>query len=223
MASICEEALGADFRKLHPKIQEQFGFSSKDHRVGIGRGIMEKIWHGPFYILPGLHVGAQRNIMFPEQGTNVPFTIEHFAYLDNFGRETFTWLRTFDIGTQRRFDEYMVGTDMPKQVLFYLGTHQHLAVDMEMSVTEYGGLRLRSDKQRLYEDWITFKFPMLFSGRCDVHEWYDDELEKYSIDVCVSNPWMGDIFGCNGTFDLEWLQFETTPARVRPLREECRV
>ena len=38
MPSIYERALGTDFRRLHPKIQERFGFSSRDGVAAIGRG-----------------------------------------------------------------------------------------------------------------------------------------------------------------------------------------
>jgi uncharacterized protein DUF4166 len=54
---------------------------------------MEKLWHGAIYTLPFLYLGTWRRIMFPESGTNVPFTIENYAYLDGFGRETVTWIR----------------------------------------------------------------------------------------------------------------------------------
>jgi hypothetical protein len=49
-----------------------------------------------------------------------------------------------------------------------------LAVDIDLSVDEEGGLCLRSGEQRFYEGPIGFRFPMLFSGIADVSEWYDD-------------------------------------------------
>ena len=42
--------------------------------------------------------------------------------------------------------------------------YEHLAVDIDLSVDEGGGLRLRSGAQRFYEGLIGFRFPMLFSG-----------------------------------------------------------
>ncbi|TMB86520.1 MAG: DUF4166 domain-containing protein, partial [Chloroflexi bacterium] len=47
----------------------------------------------------------------------------------------------------------------------------HLAVDIDLSIDEAGGLRLRSGAQRFYEGGIGFSFPMLFSGIADVREW----------------------------------------------------
>lgn len=224
MSSIYQDAMGSDFRRLHPKIQERFGFSSKDNVAAIGRGVMEKMWHGRWYTLPGLYLGAWRNIMFPEQGRDVPFTIENYAYIDGFGRETVTWLRTFDIGKRRRFDAYMVPTDVPRRVIDYLGTHQHLSVDLDLSVSDRGGMRIRSGAQRLYIGPFGFRFPMVFSGIADVCEWYDDDRETFCIDVCVSSSWMGRLFGYNGTFQVEWLKMSPgqIPTQARPKREERR-
>ena len=36
-------------------------------------------------------------------------------------------------------------------IVDYLGSHEHLAVDIDLSVDEEGGLRLRSGAQRFYE------------------------------------------------------------------------
>ena len=57
---------------------------------------MEEVWHGAIYTLPFLYVGAWRSIMFPEQGRDIPFSIRNFAYRDSLGRETVTWIRTFN-------------------------------------------------------------------------------------------------------------------------------
>ena len=137
MQSIYQRVLGSDFDRLHPKIQERFGFTSEDGRGAIGRGTMHELWHGRIYTLPFLYVGTWRNIMFPERGREVPFQIENYAYRDSFGRETVTWLRTFETRRRRRFDAYMIYSEQRKRVVDYLGSHQHLAVDLEMKEKIY--------------------------------------------------------------------------------------
>jgi len=224
MSSIYRRALGADFDRLHPKIQERFGFRSADGVASIGTGIMESIWHGPFYVLPFLYVGAWRRILFPEHGANVPFTVENYAYLDKFGRETVTWIRRFATPRPRRFDAYMIFSDKRDRMVDYLGTHQHLAVDIDLSVDERGGLRLRSANDRIYEGILGFRFPPLFSGVADVCEWYDDERQQYRIEVNVSNKWFGPLFGYRGYFQNEMRPVcpHQVPNDVKPLREESR-
>ena len=224
MRSIYERALGSDFERLHPQIQRRFGFSSTNAVASIGTGVMERVWHGPAYTLPFLYLGTWRRIMFPEHGQDVPFTIENYAYADGFGRETVTWVRTFEARRRRRFDAYMIYSKRRGCIVDYLGTHQHLAVDLELSVDERGGLRIRSGEQRFYEGPVAFRFPTLFSGVADVCEWYDDALGRFRIEVNVRNRRWGPLFGYEGTFDVEWRQVspDGIPAGIMPRREEHR-
>ena len=224
MRSIYHRALGDDFHRLHPKIQERFGFDSRSGRASIGRGTMARVWHGPWWTLPFLWLGAWRHIMFPESGRNVPFTIRNYAYVDSFGRETVTWIRQFDLGKRRRFDAYMVFGEERGTIIDYMGTHQHLAVDLDCSVDPTGGIRERSGEQRFYEGPLAFRFPMLFSGHADVCEWFDDESGRYQIEVVVSNRVFGPLFGYRGAFDAEWLEGDAAraPDDIRPKREERR-
>jgi uncharacterized protein DUF4166 len=224
VTSIYQRALGADFARLHPQIQRRFGFSSDDAVAAIGTGVMDELWHGPAYTLPFLYVGAWRRIMFPEQGRNVPFTIENYAYRDHYGRETVTWIRTFAARRRRRFDAYMIYSEGRGRIVDYLGTHQHLAVDLKLSVDTRGGLRIRSGEQRFYEGPVAFTFPPVLSGVADVCEWYDDAIGRFRIEVAVHNRRWGPLFGYHGSFDVEWRETPpgAIPAAVRPVREERR-
>jgi hypothetical protein len=224
MSSIYQQVLGADFARLHPMVQRRFGFSSEDRVASIGRGVMDEIWHGPWYTLPFLYLGSSRRIMFPEQAKQVPFTLENYAYVDHFGREAVTWIRTFQTRRQRRFDAYMIHSPLRGCIVDYLGTHQHLAVDIALSVDVRGGLRIRSGAQRFYEGPLAFSFPLSFSGIADVCEWYDDAIDKYRIEVNVQNAIFGPLFGYRGSFEVEWRTVATgeVPDNVRPYREEPR-
>lgn len=224
MTSIYQRVLGRDFERLHPMIQRRFGFATDDGVAAIGRGTMN-VRLGPFYTRPFLVVGTWRNILFPEQGRNIPFTVENYAYRDSFGRETVTWVRTLDYGgRRRRFDATMIYSETRGHIVDYLGTHQHLAVDIELAVAPNGGLRLFGGAQRFYEGWLAFPFPMLFSGRADVCEWFDEELARFQIEVRVFNRTWGELFGYSGSFDAEFLRVPpgVVPACAKPLREERR-
>jgi hypothetical protein len=225
VSSIYERALGPEFRRLHPQIQRRFGFASADGIASIGTGRMEEVWRGPGYTLPFLAVGAWRHIMFPATGRDVPFRIENYAYVDGLGRETVTWVRTFELPSRtRRFDATMIYAERRGCIVDYLGTHQHLAVDIHLSVGERGGLRLRSGEQRFYEGPVAFRFPLLFSGVADVHEWFDEAADRFRIEVVVTNRTWGRLFGYRGWFTVEWpsCSSATVPPHVRPVREERR-
>ena len=94
--SIYHRALGEDFERLHPRMQDR-------------EGTMDEVWLGRFYTMPFLLLGSWRRIMFPASGRDVPFTISNYAYRDVFGRETVTWLRCFHLPARtRKFDATMI-------------------------------------------------------------------------------------------------------------------
>jgi hypothetical protein len=224
MRSIYEQALGDDFQKLHPRIQQRFGFCSHDKAASIGHGMMQRIWYNKLVAFP-LFIGTFRHIMFPQGGRNIPFTIENFAYVDRFGRETVTWIRKFKFPrTVRHFDATMVYSSEREQIVDYLGNKQHLAVDLDISAAANGGIRIRSGEQRFYEGKLKFRFPKRLTGCAEVNEWYDDNEGCYKITVDVRNPIIGQIFRYEGTFQASFIVSdpEAIPVGIQPLREEKR-
>ena len=206
-------------------IQRRFGFSSVDGIASVGTGVMEELWRGRWYTVPFLRVGMWRNIMFPDHARDVAFTVENYAYVDGHGRETVTWIRTFQFRKRpRRFDASMIYSERRGRIVDYLGNRQHLAVDIDLAVDAGGGLRLRSGAQRFYEGPLAFRFPMLLSGFAEVREWYADEEERFRIEVTVTNPRWGPLFGYHGWFTVEERPVDANeiPRHVRPLREERR-
>lgn len=222
MTSLFHEALGADFDRLHPMLQRRFGVGLDAGYACIGRGTMLQIRRGPWWTIPFLRLGKIRNILIPDLGTDVPFTIWNYPYLDPYGRETGTFVREYQVRDQpSRFDATMVLSG--GKVLDYLGTHQHLAVDLDLSVQPDGSLRLRSGAQRFYEGPVAFRFPMLFSGRAELHESYDDAADVYRIRLDVRNRVFGFLFGYEGEFTCDFVAASDAPERLKPRRHERRV
>jgi len=94
------------------------------------------------------------------------------------------------------------------RIVDYLGTHQHLAVDIEMTVDETGGVKLKSGAQRFYEGPIA---------------WFDDAIGKFRIEVNVHNKTWGPLFGYQGMFDVEWKRgVDKVPDELLPKRFELR-
>ena len=126
--------------------------------MSIGRGVMDRMWTGPAWSRLFLRLGTVRHIMFPEARNGSRFTVENYAYRDCFGRETVTWIRTFELPLRtRRFDAYMIYSEARGKLVDYLGTHQHLAVDLEIRAHENGGVHFRSGEQRFYEHMLGFR------------------------------------------------------------------
>lgn len=224
MTSIYRRALGPNFDRLHPQMQKRLDINSRDGVACVGRGVMNEIWHGPFYVVPFLYLGSWRRILFPDRASNVPFTIENYAYVDRFDRETVTWNRTFQLKKVRRFDATFIYSERRASLVDYLGTHQHLATDLDVTVDDRGGMRLRSGPMRLYERFLSLRLPGALTGSADVREWYDDALQRFQIEVNVSSPLFGPLFGYTGWFVAEWPTCPPgqVPADAKPVREERR-
>ena len=225
MTSIYQDILDADFDRLHPKMQWRFGFSSVDQTCQIGTGTMDEVWHGPWWTLPFLLLGSTRRVLFPSRGRDVPFTVSNYAYLDEFGRETVTWSRTFKFPRRfRTFEATMIHSKQRDTIVDYLGTHQHLAVDIDCSVDDDGAMCIRSGEQRFYEGRLAFRFPLVFPGIADVREWWDESTQRFRIEVHVANKLLGPLFGYRGSFTVAEhpCTAEEIPIDVRPIREERR-
>jgi hypothetical protein len=220
--SVFARAMGADFGRLHPMLQRRFGVGLDAGYACIGSGTMSRIRRGPWWTIPFLQIGRFRNILVPEVGVGVPFVIENYPYRDPLGRETVTFVRTFSMPrARRRFDATMI-LDDDGRVLDYLGSHQHLAVDLDLSAEPDGSLLLRSGEQRFYEGPLGFRFPMLFSGRAELRESFDDEAGVFRIRLEVRNRVFGFLFGYEGEFRCEFPAASDAPARLKPVRHESR-
>ena len=222
MTTIFRRALGADFDRLHPMLQKRFGVGLETGYASVGTGTMHRVRRGPWWTVPFLQIGRVRNILVPVMGQDAPFTVENYPYRDPFGRETVTFVREYSVrATPSRFDATMILAG--DRIVDYLGTHQHLAVDLDLSVEPDGSLLLRSGAQRFYEGPLAFRFPMLFSGRAELRESYDDEAGEYRISMQVHNRFFGFLFGYTGSFHAEFPAAADAPERLKPVRHERRV
>ncbi|WP_367320733.1 DUF4166 domain-containing protein [Streptomyces sp. HUAS ZL42] len=225
MTSIFRTVMGADFDRLHPRLQRRFSVGLASGEACTGRGVMHRVWHGAPFVKPFLSLGATRNILVPRAGQNIPFTIENVPYTDGFGRETVTFVRTFDLpGRSRRFDAQMVLSPKGDRILDYLGTHQHLASDLHFHAEPDGSLLIRSGEHRFREGMVDVRVPELIGATAEVRESYDDTTDRFRIQVRVVNRYFGPLFGYEGTFRAAYQDIRACGVRpgLRPVREEPR-
>jgi hypothetical protein len=225
VTSIFRTVMGADFDRLHPQLRRRFSVGLTSGEACTGHGVMDRIWHGRGFVKPFLALGGTRNILVPRAGRDVPFTIENVPYTDGFGRETVTFVRTFDLpGGPRRFDAQMVLGPRGDRVLDYLGTHQHLASDLHFSAEADGSLLIRSGEHRFREGPVDLRVPELLGGQAEVRESFDDTTGRFRIRVRVVNRRFGPLFGYEGSFRATYADVRTSGVRagLRPVREEAR-
>ncbi|MEV7288655.1 DUF4166 domain-containing protein [Streptomyces sp. NPDC093252] len=224
-ASIFRTAMGAGFDRLHPELRRRFSVGLDSGEACTGRGVMDRIWHGGAFVRPFLALGATRNILVPCEGRRVPFTIENVPYTDSHGRETVTFVRTFDLpGRPRRFDAQMVLDPRGDRVLDYLGTHQHLATDLRLRAEPDGSLLIRSGVHRFREGPVDVRVPALIGADAEVRESFDERTGRFRIRVRVVNRRFGPLFGYEGSFTAAYTDVRRHGVRpgLRPVREEAR-
>ncbi|GIJ25468.1 hypothetical protein Vqi01_06300 [Micromonospora qiuiae] len=223
MTSVFQHALGADFDRLHPQLRRRFAVDGESDLGCVGTGVMDRVWRGAAFTGPFLRLGVLRHILFPETGRQIPFTIENYAYTDSYGRPTLTFVRTFQVAPhrRRRFDATMVWSARRGVLVDYLGTHQHLAVDLHVAVDSAGALTIRSGLQRFPNG---LPCPGLLTGEARLREWYDQRADRFRIEVRVVNRRFGPLFGYTGSFMTRYVEPDRAPvpAAVRPLRENPR-
>ncbi|GAB2858376.1 DUF4166 domain-containing protein [Streptomyces deserti] len=225
MTSIFRTVLGADFDRLHPRLKRRFSVGLASGEACTGRGVMDRVWHGGAFVKPFLALGATRNILVPAEGRHVPFTIENVPYTDSFGRETVTFVRTFDLpGRPRRFDAQMVLSPKGDRVVDYLGTHQHLASELHLRAEPDGSLLIRSGEHRFREGPVDVRVPELIGATAEVRESYDDSAGRFRVRVRVVNRHFGPLFGYEGSFTASYTDVASCGVRsgLRPVREEAR-
>ncbi|MEV0223305.1 DUF4166 domain-containing protein [Streptomyces sp. NPDC050704] len=225
MTSIFRTVMGPDFERLHPQLQRRFSVGLDSGEACVGRGVMRRVWHGRGFVKPFLALGGTRNILVPRAGRDIPFTIENVPYADTYGRETVTFVRTFDLpGRARRFDAQMVLSPKGDRILDYLGTHQHLASDLHLRAEPDGSLLIRSGEHRFREGPVDVRVPGLIGGDAEVRESYDDASGRFRIQVRVVNRYFGPLFGYEGSFAATYHPVHARGIRpgLRPVREESR-
>ncbi|MEU2376288.1 DUF4166 domain-containing protein [Streptomyces misionensis] len=224
-ASMFRAVLGDDFDRLHPELRRRFSVGLAGGEACTGRGVMHRIWHGPAYVKPFLALGATRNILVPRAGRDIPFVIENVPYTDTFGRETVSFVRTFDLpGRPRRFDAQMVLSPKGDRILDYLGTHQHLASELHFAAEPDGSLLIRSGEHRFREGPVDVRVPELLGATAEVRESFDDATGRFRVRVSVVNRRFGPLFGYEGSFTASYTDARSHGTRpgLRPLREEMR-
>ncbi|WP_405372905.1 MULTISPECIES: DUF4166 domain-containing protein [unclassified Microbacterium] len=221
MTSMFAGVMGSDFARLHPQLQRRFGVGLSAGEACVGTGVMTDIRRGPWWTVPFLQIGRLRNILIPSVGEDVPFVISNYPYRDPLGRETVTFVREYRLaGREHRFDATMI--EHGGRIVDYLGTHQHLAVDLDLRAEPDGSLLLTSGEQRFYEGPLGFRFPLGMSGRATLRERYDDAKGRFEVDMRIDNDRWGFLFGYRGWFTCEWMPVVDAPARYKPVRHQRR-
>lgn len=202
--TIYRELLGEDFKRLHPKLQERYAFTTDKPFYGIGT--MSKIENGDLWVKLILKLATRWKFLFPEEGYNIPFTIKNTCRVLPNGEDEIYWERTFYFNqVTRYFNAFMTIDSKRKMVKDYLGEPNLFYSDLHFEVTDKGNLRIQSGNQRILIGQIEIPIPRLFEGVVSVEEGYDDAMEIYTIQVNIHNRLTGRLMVYEGEFKPGYL------------------
>lgn len=175
-------------------------------------GTMERIWHRPKAIWPLLRMLAVLDIIFPEQGTNVPATMTVEGFWASGGRPAQTWRRSFALPTTRRFDAVMSFDSEVGRVVEWLRPWQLIEVVWEVAFEPPSTMRITAERMRIgrgsrrvsLPTWLT---PSVIAVETAVGD------QDIAIKLLVSHAWLRDFFGYEGRFRVTR---EASTTRTQP-------
>ncbi|MEY9777646.1 DUF4166 domain-containing protein [Arthrobacter sp. MW3 TE3886] len=210
---IYERALGSDFARLQPELQEYFALAPGSGHYGVGEGVFDVVGCRQAWLRPLLRLTTGEQAFFPEYGEGVRFRIENHAHLDPFGRSSLTARREiFFPGTTRLFQDttsFDDGDDggpanggRGPGLVDYVGRYRRLVTDLNLSVTPEGRLRGVSEASRLFLGPLRIPLPAAFDAKAYAEQWWEpQDGGRHRIQVKVIQPQLGLVLVYAGHFD----------------------
>ena len=198
MTGVYAAKLHAESDHLHQRVRDRYALASTDDSVCVGRGEMD-ITRGTPLLLPGLYVMPHWNLLFPERGEAVPFTVTT-AGVEVAGREALITQRAFTFeSATRRFDSLTIYDDDRDRLFDFLGRGGHIVSELHPRV-ESGELVIEGGKQwaRVAGRYLPLAGPMAAS--VEVRDNFLDSEDRFRVRAEVTNPLIGEILGYSGKF-----------------------
>jgi len=213
VTGVYEYALGDETDDLHPKVRDRYALGPEDEYATIGRGKMD-ITRGTL-ALPVVSVMPFWNLLFPESGTDVPFSVTTVGFRDPM-YEALTTRREFEFdGGIRRFDSLTVWDADRERLFDFLGTGGHVVSELHPRV-EDGALVVEGGKQWTSVGGRYLPMPGPLAVDVTVRDRYDETDERFHVTATVESALAGHVLGYQGSFTHEQRAIETVPPDLRP-------
>lgn len=187
--SVYARALGERFGMLHPELQRWFGSTS----TVTAEGVFEHAGPRHGWLRPVFALTARFGMLTPERGRNIPFEVT----VEPVGASSVATRRVlhFPAGERVLADRTRVARGR------LIDTHAggRLQVEMIPDVAD-GALIVHSARARLMLGRYPLPVP---SPRVKLRHAWDADASRHTIDVAVTVPVLGEVFGYRGHFTAE--------------------
>lgn len=188
-ASVYARALGEGFRMLHPELQRWFGSTATVRAAGI----FDEAGSRYRSLRPLLVVTARLGIFMAEHGRHVPFKVE----MTPVGTSTIATRRVLHFARTDRILSDTTRVARGRLIDSFAGGR--LQVEMVPDVAD-GALIVRSVRARLMLGRYPLPVP---TPRVRLRQTWDADAAHHTIDVSVTVPVLGEVFGYRGHFTAE--------------------
>lgn len=221
-SSVYQRALGAEFGRLQPQLQEYFSLHEDSQQFGTGHGTFDVAGSPAPLLRPFFALAAKENSFFPEYENNVGFTVRNWAHLDPYGRPSLTARRDISFNNVSRvFEDTTSWVD--GRLVDYLGLHRRMATALTCEVTANGHMRMISSATRLFAGPLRLPLPDVVGAQAYMEQWWDEDEHRFRIQTNVLHRQLGPVLVYAGWFTYELTAYDGgLPAEAAPARWERR-
>ena len=201
------EPIVADFGKALPlAFQEQFLHSDKMEYGMQLRGVLHKIWFRPRALAPLFWFLGKCRILIPSAAQEAPTTLDVITSRDTSGLPVHTWSRTVAIRNRRiEFPTSIIYDAKLHRVVDLVGPCNVIYMVWRAAFHDDGSFTLDSEANAFrvgrLKLWLPrWLWPWLLGTVTFVQKAHPDAPDTISIDLLLTHPLFGKVFGYDGTF-----------------------
>jgi hypothetical protein len=209
MPALFERALGDAWPTLEGHIRRRYGIVASDEQVAVARGTMTDVGGG-LLATPMLWLGTVDDFLFPESGSDVPFTMRSIPFVDANGHDGLLLERDFETEPPRTFVDTLRWNPRRSCLTDLLGRRGFVAADLHLAVDD-GALVLRLGRQwlRAGDRYLPIPRPLAATGT--LRDAFDTTTERFEVAASIESL-AGDVFGYRGHFQSTLAEADSATA-----------